>query len=296
MLGLARGTVALHEYDPSWKQLGQSLCERIKKALGVHVVQVAHVGSTSVEGLCAKPIIDIAVGVHSFNMQIIPLMQAAGFWHRPANDTQTQLFFVEGQGEWRTVHIHVVKHMSMEWRNYLNFKAYMSEFHEVRNAYASLKTELAKRFPNDRNAYTEAKAAFITHTLRKAMVWSYLGKQIKAEVDRPIGYVHTKGNKTLIYPINYGYIPGVLGGDGEELDVYCLGMQNPVKSFTGKVIAIAHRADDVEDKLVACPMEDTFTAQQICREIYFQERFYETTVETIDGQKLHIKNGENNVN
>ena len=296
MLGLARGTVALHEYDPTWKQLGQSLCERIKKALGVHVVQVAHVGSTSIEGLCAKPIIDIAVGVHSFNMQIIPLMQAAGFWHRPANDTKTQLFFVEGQGEWRTVHIHVVKHMSMEWRNYLNYKAYLTAIPEVRDAYAALKTELAERYANDRNAYTEAKAPFITYALRKAMVWSYLGTQIKGEIDRPIGYVHTKGNKTLTYPVNYGYIPGVLGGDGEELDVYFLGEYHPVKTFTGKVIAIVHRADDVEDKLVACPLDSAFDTQQICREIWFQERFYDTTIETIDGQKLHIKNGEYNVN
>lgn len=296
MLGLARGTVRLQAYDPAWAEHGQTLCLRMQAALGALAVDVAHVGSTSVKGLCAKPIIDIAVAVHSFDEQIVQRMEQAGCVHRPANDNETQRFFIVGQGEWIEAHIHVVRYMSMEWRNYLNYKAYLTAFPEVRDAYAALKTELAERYPNDRNAYTEAKAPFITYALRKAMVWSYLGTQIKGEIDRPIGYVHTKGNKTLTYPVNYGYIPGVLGGDGEELDVYFLGEHHPVKTFTGKVIAIVHRADDVEDKLVACPLDSAFDTQQICREIWFQERFYDTTIETIDGQKLHIRNGEYNVN
>ena len=292
MIGLTRGTVQLHVYDPAWAEIGKTICSRIQAALGSLAVQVAHVGSTSVQGLCAKPIIDIAVAVHSFDAQIIPLMEDAGFLHRPANDNETQRFFIVGQGEWIESHIHVVKYMSMEWRNYLNYKAYLTAFPEVRDAYAALKTELAQRYANDRVAYTEAKAPFITHALRKAMVWSYLGAQLEGEIDRPIGYIHTKGDKTLVYPINYGYIPDVLGGDDEELDVYFLGESEPIKSFSGKVIAIVHREDDVEDKLVACPMDCDFTAEQICREIYFQERFYNTTVEMADGQKLHISNGE----
>ena len=295
MIGLERGIVKLEAYDSTWSELGKQYCERIKTALGELMIDVAHVGSTSIPGLCAKPIIDIAVAVHSFDAQIVCLMESAGFWHRPANDREWQLFFVLGEGEWRTAHIHVVRHMSMEWRNYLNFKAYLTEFDKVRNEYAALKTELAERYANDRNAYTDAKAAFISHVLRKAMVWSYLGKHIEAEVDRPIGYLHVKGDKQLRYPVNYGYIPGVLGGDGEELDVYFLGEQQPLERFSGKVIAIVHRADDVEDKLIACPVHMDFDARQICREIYFQEKYYDTTVETLDGQKLHISNGEENV-
>ena len=292
MLGLERGTVKLTAYDPAWTQIGQAFCAKIKAALGTLAIDVAHVGSTSIPGLDAKPIIDIAVTVHSFDKQIIEKMEAAGFWHRPANDTETQLFFVVGEGEWRTAHIHVVKHLSMEWRNYLNFKAYLTAFAEIRDAYAALKRQLAERFADDRVSYTESKAPFITYHLRKAMVWSYLGTHIQGEVDRPIGYLHVKGNKQLLYPINYGYIPGVLGGDGEELDVYFLGEQQPVKSFYGKVIAIVHRANDVEDKLVACPIDQSFDAQEICRSVYFQEKFYDTTIETLDRKYLHISNGE----
>ena len=67
----------------------------------------------------------------------------------------------------------------------------------------------------------------------------------------------------LEYPINYGYIPGVIGGDGEELDVYLLGVNTPVDSFVGKVIAIVHRENDIEDKLVAVPEGITFTKEEI---------------------------------
>ena len=73
---------------------------------------------------------------------------------------------------------------------------------------------------------------------RHAQVESYLGREVSIEIDRPIGYVHHKGDKTLVYPINYGYIPGVLGGDGEELDVYLLGVDVPVSEYTGKIVCV----------------------------------------------------------
>ena len=82
---------------------------------------------------------------------------------------------------------------------------------------------------------------------RRELVEGYLGKAVKIVIDRPIGYIHTKGEKTLVYPINYGYIPGVLGGDGEELDVYLLGVEHAVKEYTGRIIGIVFRENDVED-------------------------------------------------
>ncbi len=87
---------------------------------------------------------------------------------------------------------------------------------------------------------------FMTVAERHAQVEFYLGKTVTIAIDRPIGYVHHKGEKTLVYPINYGYIPNVLGGDGEELDVFLLGVDYPVKEFMGTIIGIAYRADDVE--------------------------------------------------
>ena len=291
MIGLERGTVRLLPYDVQWQAHGRKHCQRIASALSLPACRVMHVGSTSVPGLCAKPIIDIAVAVDDFDGQITQAMESAGYLYRPDADTEWQRLFVEGEGNWRSAHIHVVKYQSMEWRNYLNFREYLIAFPNVRDQYAALKAKLAQKYPDDRQAYTEAKAEFIRYTLRKAMVWSYLGQQIEALVDRPVGYVHVKGAKTLTYPINYGYIPGVLGGDGEELDVYYLGEQQPLQAFSGRVIAIVHRADDVEDKLVAAPEGMMFTASEICRQIYFQEQYYDTTVQTEDGCMTHIKEG-----
>ncbi len=110
-------------------------------------------------------------------------------------------------------------------------------------------------------------------------VKSYLGKTVTVEIDRPIGYVHKKENYTLVYPINYGYIPGVISGDGEELDVYVLGVDEPLDTFTGKIISIIHRENDVEDKLVAAPDGILFNTHEIAEAVSFQEKYYKTEVE-----------------
>ena len=121
----------------------------------------------------------------------------------------------------------------------------------------------------------------MTFEERKALVKSYLGRTVDIKIDRPIGYVHKKENYSLTYPINYGYIPGVIGGDGEELDVYLLGVNEPVTEYKAQIIGIAHRENDVEDKLVAAPSSSNFTKKEIERAIHFQEQYYKTHIEII---------------
>ena len=123
---------------------------------------------------------------------------------------------------------------------------------------------------------------------RHAQVESYLGKFVKIEIDRPIGYVHQKGEKTLIYLINYGYIPDVFGGDGEELDVFLVGVDEPVLAYTGRIIGIVYRADDVEDKLVMAPEGINFNAAEIACAVFFQEKYYKTTIRALDGSVADI--------
>ena len=123
---------------------------------------------------------------------------------------------------------------------------------------------------------------------RHEQVESYLGKEVTIEIDRPIGYEHHKGQKTLIYPINYGYIPGVLGGDDEELDVFLIGVNEAVSTYTGRIIGIVYRADDVEDKLVMAPAGQSFTAEEIARAVLFQERYYQTTIRAMDGSTVQV--------
>ncbi len=121
----------------------------------------------------------------------------------------------------------------------------------------------------------------MTFEERKEQVKSYLGKKVVIGIDRPVGYVHKKESYSLTHPINYGYIPGVFGGDGEELDVYLLGVSEPVTEFECEIIAIAHRHNDVEDKLVGAPVGMRFSKEEIVNAIHFQEQYYETEVEVL---------------
>lgn len=122
----------------------------------------------------------------------------------------------------------------------------------------------------------------MTYEERKEQVKSYLGKTVKIGIDRPIGYIHKKEKYALTYPINYGYIPGVLGGDGEELDVYLIGVETPVKEYECRIIAIVHRHNDVEDKLVGAPIGMNFTKEEIANAVHFQEQYYDSEIETLE--------------
>ena len=121
----------------------------------------------------------------------------------------------------------------------------------------------------------------MTREERAALVRGYLGKTVTIGIDRPIGYVHRKGEKTLVYPINYGYIPGVLGGDGEELDVYLVGVDSPVDSYTCRIVGIVFREDDVEDKLIGAPVGRAYTAEELAAAVHFQEKYYTSRVEAL---------------
>ena len=104
-----------------------------------------------------------------------------------------------------------------------------------------------------------------------------LGKTVKVIIDRPMGTYHPKHND-LYYPVNYGYIEGVIAPDGEEQDVYILGVNEPVEEFTGKIIAIIKRLDDVEEKWVVAPENMTFTKEEIMKQVEFQEKYFKTEI------------------
>lgn len=116
---------------------------------------------------------------------------------------------------------------------------------------------------------------------REALVEAYLGKTVPIVIDRPMGYVHAKKDFSITYPINYGYIPGAIGGDGEELDVYLLGVDEPVKEYTGRIIGVVYRDNDVEDKLVAAPEGMSFDQAQIAQYVQFQEQFFQTRIDAL---------------
>lgn len=106
-----------------------------------------------------------------------------------------------------------------------------------------------------------------------------IGRTVKVTVDRPLGSRHPK-HEDIIYPINYGFVEGVIAPDGEEQDAYVLGVDLPIKQFTGKVIAIIHRLNDVEDKWVVAPENAVFSIDEIEQAVIFQEKYFEYKIIT----------------
>lgn len=118
---------------------------------------------------------------------------------------------------------------------------------------------------------------------------SMLGKIVKVTVDRPMGSFHPK-HQNLYYPVNYGYIEGIPAPDGEEQDVYILGVDRPVKEFTGRIIAVVRRLDDVEEKWVAAPEDMSFTREQIQEQIFFQEQYFQSEIILLDERERQESN------
>lgn len=289
MLGLKRGTVQLCEHEQAWEIEAQNTILRLKEILGAVIKDIQHVGSTSIPSIKAKPIIDVVIAVDDFEDVLLleEELKKQGFYYRPKVDLGEQLLFASGSyydstGDLQTHFIHIVKTGSMDWRNYINFRDYLNSTPAVAKAYEDLKVLLAKQAPvdNGREKYLRGKHDFIVYTLRKALVYSYREKMVDVVIDRPIGSVHPK-YEDMIYPLNYGFIPNVFGGDGEELDVYLMGLNVPVKEYKAKVIAIVHRHNDVEDKLVAAPEGMSFMKMEIEDAVRFQEQYFESEIEIL---------------
>ena len=122
---------------------------------------------------------------------------------------------------------------------------------------------------------------FLTPEERENLIREYLGKQVSVTVDRPIGFQHETKGIHLHYTVNYGFLPGVIGGDGEEQDVYVLGVAELLAAFTGRIIGVVRRKDDNEDKFVAAPVGVTLTDAEIQEQIWFVEKYFDSTVFSI---------------
>jgi len=104
-----------------------------------------------------------------------------------------------------------------------------------------------------------------------------IGDVVKVTVDRPLGSYHPN-HKDMYYPVNYGYVEGIMAPDGEEQDVYILGVDEPVKEFVGEIIAVIHRFDDVEEKWVVAPEGVMFSKEEIWEQVKFQEQYFQSEI------------------
>ena len=310
MLGLRRGTVALYPHETAWEAEAARTIRQLKEILGDAATEIRHVGSTAIRSIKAKPIVDIAVAAADFD-RVLALREPlgrAGFYYRPADfdrvlalrepleragfycrpgSLEGQLLFARGSyyggtGDLQTHFIHVVKAGGEDWNNYVRFVAYCNARPAVAKAYEALKVALAEACPVDegREQYLAGKHDFIRRTLREAAAWALLGQRAHIVIDRPVGYVHRTGAYETVYPVNYGFWPGVPGGDGEDQDVYLLGVDEPVAEADAVVIGVVLRKNDAEDKLIAAPAGVSFTKEEMARAVRFQERWFETELLT----------------
>lgn len=171
-LGLRRGTVAVEPHNAEWETTAQQTIEKLRSILGSIVIDAQHIGSTSIKGICAKPIIDIAVGVADFRdiLAMNEELEKNGFMFR-GQDVPEQYLYVCGDRDTRTHHIHAVIHDSEAWNNYINMRDYLNCHRAEAQVYSELKEKLAEQYPDDRNKYTEMKSAFISDILAKAHDW-----------------------------------------------------------------------------------------------------------------------------
>jgi GrpB-like predicted nucleotidyltransferase (UPF0157 family) len=167
-LGLESGIVRLVEYDARWPALFAAEQQRIHGQCGSLALRLEHVGGTSIPGMCAKPVLDIAVGrFRDTSIQdCIAALHRAGYEHRDERGVPGRHYF--RRGEPRAYHVHLVEEGGPLWRDYLAFRDYLREHGEAAGQFADLKRVLAARFAQDREAYMNTKSAHVQEILRLA--------------------------------------------------------------------------------------------------------------------------------
>lgn len=157
------------DYNPDWPAWFEQESERLGQVLGDDAIEIEHVGSTSVPGLCAKPIIDILVAVESF----APLeeykrrLEPLGYFHHSHDADSDRLFFWKGTP--RTHHLHIVEYATWEHQRHIIFRDYLRRHAAVAREYEKVKRELVTVFAADRPAYTRGKTAFIKNIMARAV-------------------------------------------------------------------------------------------------------------------------------
>jgi len=169
-LGLKRGTVQVVPYDPEWPQLFQEEKTRLEVALGNATHDIEHVGSTSIPGLAAKPIIDMIASVDDLKdyKKLITSLESLDYEFMPERVFEDRVFFPKGPRENRTHHLSLVVKNSPGWHDPIQFRDYLISHEDARSAYQTLKQKLAAKYPSDRSRYTQAKEAAMASIMRDA--------------------------------------------------------------------------------------------------------------------------------
>ena len=174
-IGLRRGIVQLHAYDPAWAEAFRAEAELLSQHVSeaeLPALLFEHIGSTAVAGLEAKPIIDLMAG-HQPGIDLrayIETLEDAGYESRGPQGVPEREFFVRGPEHHRTHHLNLVPFDGKFWRDHLRFRDRLRDEPAVRAAYAALKQQLAAAHPDDRGAYTAGKAGFVLHIISEQYI------------------------------------------------------------------------------------------------------------------------------
>jgi len=156
--------VVVVNYDPAWRQEFEKIKGQLEDVLSAHVLSIEHVGSTSVEGLAAKPIIDIDIVIADISkFQMVKFcLELLGYWHEgDLGIPGREAFAYLGKPDLLTHHLYVCTRNSAELRRHIGFRDYLRSHPEDRDQYSRVKQEAAKKFPDDIDAYLEEKDPFI---------------------------------------------------------------------------------------------------------------------------------------
>ena len=170
MIGLKRHTVQVVSHDPTWGKLASDACEKIGRLCRDLNIKTEHVGSTSVPGLSAKPILDIAIGMLSLDSisELIGRLTDVGYIYRGEGEGGVgHLFVWESKPNFRTIHVHAVEYGTAHWKEYVDFRDLLRQNAHLRQQYDDVKVQNATKFQNDRKAYTDSKHEFIRSVLRE---------------------------------------------------------------------------------------------------------------------------------
>jgi GrpB-like predicted nucleotidyltransferase (UPF0157 family) len=168
MIGLEKGIVRLVPYTKEWERLFQAEKPRLQAAVGKVVLDIQHVGSTSIPGMVAKPIIDIAIAIENFEEAAVCVkpIEQLGYEYKGENGIPRRHYFVKGNPT--THHLHINEIGGRNWKDLILFRDYLTQHAEIAKEYAELKLTLARRYPTNRQSYLDGKAPFIERVLQLA--------------------------------------------------------------------------------------------------------------------------------
>jgi GrpB-like predicted nucleotidyltransferase (UPF0157 family) len=169
IIGLQRKKVRISSYNSEWKKIYKKEKELLFSVLGDQVLDIQHIGSTSVPGVKSKPIIDIVVVVKKIKdaENLIESVEKLGYEYKHEAGVRGRRFFVKGSEKNRTHYIHMVKLDGKQWKNLTNFREYLLEDKKNIKEYNELKESLAKEYKDDRDTYTKKKSIFISKAIKK---------------------------------------------------------------------------------------------------------------------------------